>query len=228
MITYNIIFILIMFNYIVNAYVSHDIGELYHVVRQENNDTEWGEKWTYSDIVYNINRYNVSYAVVNNLNDDIIVTDSNFKTNLTNLNFHTIHSIPYMTNKIIDLFIHNSIKYEIKNNQESNDFPAFLLFNFYMIIFLLGIKIINYYNTLLKIKTNSSRNGSYFSLFSNSTSDEDIVTFKNVAGCEEAKYELVEIVQFLNNPEKFIKVGAKVPSGCLLEGPPGTGKNFIS
>ena len=228
MIIYNILFTLILFNHIVNAYVSYDIGELYHVVRQENNDIEWGEKWTYSDIVSNINRYNVSYAVVNNLNDNIIVTDSNFKTNLTNLNFHTLHSIPYMTNKIIDLFIYNKIKYEIKNNQESNEFPAFLLFNFYMIIFLLGIKIINYYNTLLKFKTNSSRNGWHFPLFSNSTSYEDIITFKNVAGCEEAKYELVEIVQFLNNPEKFITAGAKMPGGCLLEGPPGTGKTLLA
>ena len=228
MITYNIIFILIMFNCIVNAYSSYDVSELYHIVRQENSDIEWGEGWTYSDIVNNINKYNVSYAVINNSNNEIVVTDSNFKINITNLNFHAVHSIPYMTNKIIDLFVYNNIKYEIEHNNEGNEFPPLLLFYLYMVISLLGIKIINYYNTVLKIKTNSSKNGRVFPLFSNSISHEDIITFKNVAGCEEAKYELVEIVQFLNNPQKFIMAGAKAPGGCLLEGPPGTGKTLLA
>merc|ERR1719281_1751511 len=54
------------------------------------------------------------------------------------------------------------------------------------------------------------------------------VTFNDVAGCDESKVELVEIVDFLKNPGKFTKVGAKSPRGVLLEGPPGTGKTLLA
>ena len=54
------------------------------------------------------------------------------------------------------------------------------------------------------------------------------VTFKDVAGADEEKEELAEIVQFLKNPKKFTRVGAKIPTGVLLVGPPGTGKTLLA
>jgi len=58
--------------------------------------------------------------------------------------------------------------------------------------------------------------------------DPNKVTFKDVANLEEAKQELMEIVEFLKNPDKFLKIGAKIPKGVLLVGPPGTGKTLLA
>ncbi len=54
------------------------------------------------------------------------------------------------------------------------------------------------------------------------------VTFSDVAGAEEAKEELAEIVEFLKEPEKFIRLGARIPKGVLMVGPPGTGKTLMA
>ena len=58
--------------------------------------------------------------------------------------------------------------------------------------------------------------------------DKPKITFKDVAGCEEAKVELKEVVEFLKQPKKFVSIGAKTPRGALLLGPPGTGKTLLA
>ena len=54
------------------------------------------------------------------------------------------------------------------------------------------------------------------------------VAFKDVAGCEEAKIEIMEFVNFLKNPSQYTDLGAKIPKGAILTGPPGTGKTLLA
>ena len=67
------------------------------------------------------------------------------------------------------------------------------------------------------------------SKLANEIAPEDIdVTFDDVKGCDEAKQELRDVVEFLMNPDKFSALGGKLPKGCLLVGPPGTGKTLLA
>ena len=60
------------------------------------------------------------------------------------------------------------------------------------------------------------------------TGEEVKITFEDVAGADEAKEEMQEVVEFLKNPQKFIEIGAKIPKGVLLFGAPGTGKTLMA
>ena len=60
------------------------------------------------------------------------------------------------------------------------------------------------------------------------TRDRDKITFAEVAGCDEAKEEVSEVVEFLKDPKKFTKMGGKIPKGILMVGPPGTGKTLLA
>jgi cell division protease FtsH len=60
------------------------------------------------------------------------------------------------------------------------------------------------------------------------TRDRDKITFADVAGCDEAKEEVGEVVEFLKEPKKFTKMGGKIPKGILMVGPPGTGKTLLA
>lgn len=60
------------------------------------------------------------------------------------------------------------------------------------------------------------------------TRDRDKITFADVAGCDEAKEEVSEVVEFLRDPKKFTKMGGRIPKGLLMVGPPGTGKTLLA
>ncbi|XP_045193250.2 AFG3-like protein 2 [Mercenaria mercenaria] len=81
-------------------------------------------------------------------------------------------------------------------------------------------------------KGGAGRSGGGLFSFAKSTAkvvkEDTGVKFRDVAGCEEAKIEIMEFVNFLKNPQQYVNLGAKIPKGALLTGPPGTGKTLLA
>lgn len=206
-----------------------------------------GEDWNYQILLDNIHRHNVSKVLIYPDINDIVVTDANYnKTQSSNLyNLHTINSMPHMTNKIIDILITHHIEYNIHDTSQqiyhissssssnSNIFPFSLLTLYFYFIIIWGLFLfIRHYNDMKRFETvNNNKNDTTYSIshiLSSKNVIENKITFADVAGCEEAKYELMEVVEFLKDPQQFVDAGAKIPSGVLLEGPPGTGKTLLA
>ena len=117
-----------------------------------------------------------------------------------------------------------AVKIEVKNPPQLNNWIG-LLGSFLPLIFFGGI-------LLLMMRQAQGSNNQALS-FGKSRArmfvgNKPTITFSDVAGVEEAKQELAEVVEFLKYPEKFAALGARIPKGVLLVGPPGTGKTLLS
>ena len=93
-------------------------------------------------------------------------------------------------------------------------------------IFLIAIIMFVFLNQVMKQQQNQMGFGN--SRAKKYTEERPKVTFKDVAGVDEAVEEMKEIKDFLSDPKKYSKIGAKIPRGCLLVGPPGTGKTLLA
>jgi len=102
----------------------------------------------------------------------------------------------------------------------------------YLIQFSPWLIIILFWFFIMRKMGGAAGQGGIFSFSKNKatliSSEKQKITFKDVAGCDEAKVELKEVVDFLKNSSKYKKVGAKIPKGALLLGPPGTGKTLLA
>ncbi|MGR3665936.1 MAG: ATP-dependent zinc metalloprotease FtsH [Pseudooceanicola nanhaiensis] len=125
-----------------------------------------------------------------------------------------------LTNKLIEEGIPVSAK-----SQEESGFQAFLV-SLLPILLLIGVWI--YFMNRMQGGGKGGAMGFGKSRAKLLTEKRGRVTFDDVAGIDEAKEELEEIVEFLRNPQKFSRLGGKIPKGALLVGPPGTGKTLLA
>ena len=134
----------------------------------------------------------------------------------------------------IDLFIENCSVYYLNNqNLESYDMvaptvlPWWVSFLPYIIVIVI---IVILYFAIMKTAKNETGKINSFGKARVKTPSADLpkVLFSDVAGADEEKAELQEVVEFLKDPAKFSKLGAKIPHGVLLVGPPGTGKTLLA
>ncbi|PHQ83148.1 MAG: cell division protein FtsH [Thalassobium sp.] len=126
--------------------------------------------------------------------------------------------------EVTNLLINNNVPLTAKS-QETNGFTSFLIG---LLPFLLLIGVWIYFMNRMQGGGKGGAMGFGKSKAKLLTEKQGRVTFDEVAGIDEAKEELEEIVEFLRNPQKFSRLGGKIPKGALLVGPPGTGKTLLA
>jgi cell division protease FtsH len=136
--------------------------------------------------------------------------------------FNTV--MAFADNELIKSLRAHNIQFEIKKQEESMFLKIFL--NIIPWMLLLGVI---WFFMMRQIQSTGNKALSFGRSRAKLHPEmKNKVTFKDVAGIEEAKTELIEVVDFLKEPKKFLEMGAKIPLGVLLVGPPGTGKTLLA
>ena len=168
---------------------------------------------SYSDFVASVERGEVATVILDGENIRFKGGD--------NVEYVTVR--PADTN-VTDLLIENQVVVRAEK-QEQSLFQSFIMS---ILPFLLLIGVWIYFMNRMQGGGRGGAMGFGKSRAKLLTEKQGRVTFDDVAGIDEAKEELEEIVEFLRNPQKFSKLGGKIPRGALLVGPPGTGKTLLA
>lgn len=136
--------------------------------------------------------------------------------------FHT--AVPVQDTDLIKELKNKDVIIEVKPKEESPWYLTIFISWFPMLL-LIGVWIF----FMRQMQAGGGRAMSFGRSKAKLLNNENIkITFKNVAGVQEAKEELAEIIDFLKDPQKFTKLGGRIPKGVLLIGPPGTGKTLLA
>ncbi|TMF05120.1 MAG: ATP-dependent zinc metalloprotease FtsH, partial [Chloroflexi bacterium] len=193
------------------------LGLVFWFTYQSIQGNQNSNEWSYSALLSNINDGSVKTVEVKGT--DAVATDNNgTKHNVT---------VPDCSSSSNDWCTQYASKTVIKldNNNSGTYLLSVLLPNIILVVLIAAFM-------WWVLRQTQSGNNQAIS-FGRSRArmiagDKPAITFADVAGVDEAKQELSEIVEFLKYPEKFVALGARIPKGVLLVGPPGTGKTLLS
>ncbi len=153
---------------------------------------------------------------------DATVTGSEIHGKLKNGTPYHV-TVPANYPKLYDVMQENHVSVTVRDNQGSSWLP--LLFNLGPILIIGAL----WFFMLRQMQSGGNKALSFGKSRARLLSmQQKKVTFKDVAGCDEAKEELKEIIEFLREAQKFQKLGGRIPKGVLLVGPPGTGKTLLA
>tara|TARA_X000000368_G_scaffold346474_2_gene285830 strand:- start:2767 stop:4761 length:1995 start_codon:yes stop_codon:yes gene_type:complete len=191
-----------------------------------------GSDWTYNDFLNNLNNNNIEGASLLKDANVIFAIDKKHGIDVLADNIHKIKTIPFTSDLIVNTLTGKGINFDIVSLPQNplTQVP-------FVVQFVLGYLFLSFVLSYVRMRMSGAQGmdnnmmNPLQSLMQNKdlTNTELVdVTFADVAGCEESKNELVEVVDFLKNPDKFANAGAKIPRGILLEGEPGTGKTLLA
>ncbi|MDU2575335.1 MAG: ATP-dependent zinc metalloprotease FtsH [Finegoldia magna] len=192
-------------------------------VTMTQNNTLSTKYFTVNEMIVNVKKDNVKEIVAKGNDIKGVLKDSK------NTPFKM-----YMPSEMWEVFYNNYLKESVENNKivlktEKDPGKPWYVEMMPTILIILGLGIIWF---MFMNQTQNSGNSKAMNFGKskaklNQDSKEKVV-FDDVAGLKEEKEELMEIVDFLKNPSKYIDIGARIPKGVLLVGPPGTGKTYLS
>ena len=198
-----------------------------------------GDSWSFLELSTNAKNHMINSASLITNHEQVVGVysiDKNLVNNqVDSLNIHATRLIPSLVDSTITALNNANVKYDILEISRYNPLDSIPF-----IFQLVGLYILSglVFGAFARFFTNGPQGGGRnnfmnpLGMMMSNTQEVDIlslnVTFNDVAGCEEAKFELVEVVDFLKKPEKYTAAGAKIPKGVLLEGPPGTGKTLLA
>jgi len=173
---------------------------------------------TYSEMVEKVEAGQVAEAKIENDGAKIVGKTSDDKS-------FVVNGARFETEPLQELFGENNVAYGYDKPKETSTLAAVLI-NILPLLLIVGISIL-----IFRSMQGGGRGGAMSFGKSRAkmlTENTKRVTFADVAGVESAKEDLKEVVEFLEDPSRFTRLGAKIPTGALLIGPPGTGKTLLA
>jgi cell division protease FtsH len=185
------------------------------------------------DVPYTFFRAQVAASNVKevNANNDVIqgsfVKPVKFKDKGPEATFESVVPSFARDDDLLKLLLEKKVEVNASSIDEGRSFGATLLISFGPTLLIIGLLVY-----FLRRSTGAGGRGGMMGLGRSKAKRYDAsnmrVTFADVAGIDEVEEELVEIVDFLKNPDRYRKLGAAIPKGVLLSGPPGTGKTLLA
>jgi cell division protease FtsH len=182
--------------------------------------TQTGQAMAYSEFVRQVDEGNVRTVVM-----AAGGTSSNSAISGKLASGEDFHTIAPAGSNIADRMVQKGVAVQVKAEEQSSIW-LYMLYNSLPFLLILGISFF----VMRQMQKNAGSGAMGFgkSRARMLTQKEGRVTFQDVAGIDEAREELQEIVEYLKDPGKFARLGGKIPKGALLVGPPGTGKTLLA
>ncbi len=191
---------------------------LFTVVKQFGGTTAPGKQVTYSEFLDLVQARRIKTVTLpDGITGDIYAEDTEGNK------LRTLAT--YQDRGLVGDLRNNGVKFDIKPREEQS-FLVSMLINWTPMLLLIGVWVY-----FMRQMQGGGKGGAFsFGKSKARMLDEasNTITFADVAGCDEAKEEVKELVDFLKDPQKFQKLGGRIPRGVLMVGPPGTGKTLLA
>ena len=201
---------------------------------QLNAEGGLGKEWSYGDLFEKSSNKLIESVSISSDSKTAIALDSQHGDVINGDNFHLIKLFPENIDTLVTNLINHKINVDVVDVSRSEITQFFIKFSDAVVNIVIYYFAVSFLFAIVSKITNFPGGGPS-NILGQIQKKAEIVdatslntTFADVAGCDEAKFELMEVVDFLKSKDKYEEIGAKIPKGVLLEGNPGTGKTLLA